>query len=88
MDPKEQAELHVLLLQMLRRKGDLGRTEDALLNDVRLTGGFDLDIFGLQQQLRVLANEKRWIIQIPAELALKRWRITDLGTSKLAEAGL
>jgi len=83
----EENDLHVLVLQILRSKKDLGRTEPALLNDVRLSGGFEIELAELQVQLRAL-GDKSWIVPMRSELAAKRWVIAPLGETKLLQAGL
>ena len=88
MSTDEQAQLHVVLLQALRAKGDFGRTEATLLTDARMAGGFDIDLAALQVELRQLADVKKWIIAMAVDLGPKRWCITAIGTRKLAEAGL
>lgn len=86
MNALDQAALHVVLLQHLRTKHDLGRTADALLNDARMQG-HTLTLPGLAAELRLL-GDKNWIAPMALELGPHRWRITALGESKLAEAGL
>lgn len=85
MSPTEQAQLHVILLQSLRAKGDLGRTVEALLHDARMLGGFDaLNKAQLEQECEAM-RFKDWIAPMEFDLGLKRFRITALGVSKLAE---
>jgi hypothetical protein len=88
MTPTEQAQLHVILLQALRSKGDLGRTVEALLHDARMIGGFDaITKPQLESELKQLAD-KNWIAPMEFDLGLPRFRIAALGLSKLTEARL
>lgn len=88
MTSDEQSQLHVVILQALRAKAEIGRPEDALLNDARLAGGFEISLPALQVELRHLSDVKKWIIPMAMDLGPKRWAITALGRRKLEEAGL
>ena len=86
MTAQDQRSLHVVVLQMLRAKRDLGRLEDALLNDARMQG-HELTLAQLEGELRLL-GDKNWIAPMELPLTGKRWRITALGESILTEAKL
>ena len=88
MTAAEQADLHILLLQFLRAKKDIGRIDSALLNDVRLAGGFDqVTLVQLNVELAILA-EKMWIAPMDFDLGPRRWVLTTRGETKLTAAGL
>lgn len=86
MNEADRRNLHIVLLQMLRAKRDLGRLEDALLNDARMQG-HDIVLSQLQEELRDLAA-RLLIDPMDSELTGKRWVITPLGESKLRQANL
>lgn len=86
MSSEERGQLHVLILQALRAKADLGRTEDALLNDARM-GGHDLGLQELRVELRQL-EQKTWIDRLNVDLGPRRWRLAPLGESALRTSGL
>lgn len=85
MTVDEKARLHVAILQALRSLGDLGMTESQLLNHVRQVG-FDVALPALQVELRAICDRNNAAAFAP--LGGRRYRITELGESKLAEAGL
>lgn len=82
MTATEQAQLRVVVLQMLRAKRDLGRQEDSLLNDVRMAG-HSLDLKQLQAELAEI-QQLQWIAPMELELGPRRWCITDIGMAKLS----
>lgn len=86
MTEADQASLHVSILQALKAAGDVGRPEDRLLTDARMAGFGDITMPVLQSELRTLAD-RNWIISF-SPIGAKRYRATDLGKSKLVEAGL
>ncbi len=77
----------VSLLQTLRSAAPYGVPEPVLLTQVRLAGHRDLTLPQLQLELRGLADEGL-ALRLPGSLGGDRWRITDLGDSKLTEAGV
>ena len=85
MTTEEKSRLHIALLQALRSLGDLGMTEQQLLNHATVSG-FDLSLPQLQVELRGLSNLN--YIAPFSPLGGKRYMITDIGASKLAQAGL
>ena len=85
MSPTERSNLHIAILQTLRAIGATGQNESGLANAARLAG-FDLTLAELGVELRAVADEN--LIAAFTPLGGKRWRITALGESQLAEAGL
>lgn len=77
----------VSLLQTLRSAQPYGVPEPVLLTQVRIAGHRDLTVPELQLDLRTLADAGH-ALRMPGTLGGDRWRITDLGLSKLTEAGL
>jgi hypothetical protein len=77
----------VSLLQTLRSAQPYGVPEPVLLTQVRLAGHRDLTVPELQTELRSLADQGL-TLRLPNSLGGDRWRITDLGLSKLTEAGV
>lgn len=85
MTAPEKTRLHIALLQVLRELYDLGMPETGLVSSARLAG-FDVALPALQVELRALADQN--LIAAYAPFGGKRYRITELGMSKLAEAGI
>jgi hypothetical protein len=85
MNAAEKIRLHVAIAQALRSQGDSGLNEDQLLLAQRIAG-FDLSLPALQVELRALADQN--VIAAFTPLSGKRYRLTAIGESKLAEAGL
>jgi hypothetical protein len=85
MNPAEKIRLHVAVSQVLRSQGDAGLNEDGLLLAARLAG-FDVTLPALQVELRALGDQN--VIAAFTPLSGKRYRLTAIGESKLAEAGL
>lgn len=78
--------LHARILQVLRELGDKGRGEQLLVDDARMAG-FELSLPELRSELWALAD-KAWIVSFSPPLGGTRYRITELGSSKLREQGL
>ena len=78
--------LKVSLMQILRAAAPFGVPEAVALTHVRLAGHRDLTLPELQTALRTLADEGL-ALRMAGTLG-DRWRITDLGLSKLQEEGV
>ncbi len=87
MTASERDDLHVLVLQILREKKEIGIAEAALMNLLVKRGGYQGTLPLLQVELRAL-GEKIWIAPWDVDLSARRWIITTRGELKLAEAGL
>lgn len=87
MTAEEKADLHVILLQALRAKGDVGRTVEALLHHVRMIGGFQISKPELESECQQLAD-KNWITRMDLDLGLPRYCIAPIGVAKLTQSGL
>ena len=79
--------LHAEILLLLQPAREYGEGELRLLARLRMDGHRDLAIPALEIALRELAD-KSWAASFQSPLSGKRWRITALGISVLAEEGL
>lgn len=87
MIPQDQELLRSRLLQALQAVGDAGRGVQLLLNDSRMAGFDALTLPELERELRNLADQ-RWVIAFSPPIGGQRYRLTEIGASKLREAGL
>ncbi len=85
MTADEKSRIHIAVLQALRAIGATGLSESGLANSARLAG-FTLTVPELAVELRTLGDQN--LIAAFTPLGGRRWRITALGESQLAEAGL
>jgi hypothetical protein len=75
------------LLLLLRTAGEYGEIEGLLLSRLRLAGNRELTLPELKIAMLMLAD-RCWVARIESPLSGKRYRITVLGLSILAEEGL
>jgi hypothetical protein len=86
MNPKEQAQLHIDLLIVMRASLVPGLPEERLLNEARMAG-HELTLPALRVELRALCD-KGWASEMAQIIGGPRFRITALGRSALEEMGL
>ncbi len=86
MTDDQKTALRLVLLQTLRAAGELGLPDMQLLTAARVGGHADLTRPELLATLRDLADDRA--VAPFSQISGRRWRITALGESQLAEAGL